>query len=93
MCAVSAGLEQGAAAAGSGGCLVFIGAAPTDRASPVPAGLQFGARCCTVQGEEVTHVVAGAETDKTRWAARAGKHVVSASWLWCSGEPSAAAPP
>lgn len=46
---------------------------------------QLGAQCSTERNDAVTHVVATDNTDKTRWAKRAGKFVVNPNWLWCSG--------
>lgn len=72
------------------GCVVlFSRLIPRDARDPArqpvwQMAVALGARCVREESEEVTHVVAGDHTDKTRWARQTGRHVVSSDWLLCS---------
>eukprot|EP00887_Chlorella_sp_A99_P003679 scaffold7.g3679.t1 len=106
------GARQGTPAepADAGNVVLFSRVLPLDSVDPTTHPMwrlatSLGARCCRETGPEVTHVVATDNTDKTRWAKQAGKHVVTPHWLWASlftwrradearfpVEPSSAAP-
>lgn len=72
-----------------GCCILLSRIIPRHQADPAThiiwqLALSLGAKCVDTCCDEVTHVVAADETEKTRWGRSNGKHVVSVEWLWCS---------
>ncbi len=72
----------------TGCCILFSRIIPKDVSDPSrhpfwQLATHLGAKCVSQQCPEVTHVVAANHTDKTNWAERVGKFVVSPDWLMC----------
>lgn len=73
-----------------GCCVLFTRVIPRNGGDPSEHPIwqlatALGARCVVKQSDEVTHVVAGDATDKTRWARETGKYVVPVEWLISCG--------
>ncbi|KAH7621996.1 hypothetical protein Ndes2526B_g02821 [Nannochloris sp. 'desiccata'] len=71
-----------------GCCILFSRIIPKDISDPSrhpfwQLATHLGAKCVSEQCPEVTHVVAANHTDKTNWAEKLGKFVVSPDWLMC----------
>ncbi len=71
-----------------GCCILFSRIIPKDVVDPSrhpfwQLAIHLGAKCVSEQCPEVTHVVAANHTDKTNWAEKVGKLVVSPDWLMC----------
>lgn len=72
----------------TGCCILFSRIISRDMADPSrhpfwQMATLLGAKCVSEQCSEVTHVVAANHTEKTNWALRLGKLVVTPDWLMC----------
>lgn len=72
-----------------GCCILFSRIIPKHHAEPSThvvwqLAVSLGAKCVDTCCDEITHVVAGDETEKTRWGRSNGKCVVTIDWLWSS---------
>lgn len=72
----------------AGCCILFSRIIPKDVSDPSKhpfwqLATHLGAKCVSKQSPEVTHVVAANHTDKTNWAEKLSKRVVSPDWLMC----------